>query len=250
MPFPFGAVIGAGAGLLGGAMSNQASARSVGRQLEFQERMSSTSYQRAVEDMRRAGLNPALAYQQGGASSPGGASYTAQNIGESGARAGSAGASASAIDRQTRADVALKEATANKAQAEAMQIGLESALRVKSLEAGVKATSAQTTLTDRTSLLRELELSLMSATWEAQVETGRMRPQELRERIELLRRQQSQLSADELLKRVQGRLTELGIPRARNLADQESTRFKRDFSPFISDAKSLADIVKMLVPGI
>lgn len=37
---------------------------------DWSERMSNSAYQRAMDDMKKAGLNPMLAYQQGGASVP------------------------------------------------------------------------------------------------------------------------------------------------------------------------------------
>ena len=46
-------------------------------QMDFQERMSNTAYQRARADMEKAGINPMLMTQQGGASSPAGASGSA-----------------------------------------------------------------------------------------------------------------------------------------------------------------------------
>lgn len=57
-------------------LQRQWSAREVGAQDQFQERMADTQMQRRVRDLRRAGLNPALAYTQGGAAAPSGATPT------------------------------------------------------------------------------------------------------------------------------------------------------------------------------
>jgi len=61
---------------------------------QFQERMSNTSYQRAVEDMKKAGINPILAFANGGASTPGGSAGTI-----SGASMGLASSSALGVSR-------------------------------------------------------------------------------------------------------------------------------------------------------
>lgn len=79
--------ISGAASLLGGSQANQktwdiaqatnaASLASSREQMAFQERMRSTQYQTAVQDLQKAGLNPMLAYTQGGAGTPVGAMPT------------------------------------------------------------------------------------------------------------------------------------------------------------------------------
>lgn len=90
MPIPWEAAAGQGGSLVGGILggigsymgvvsANQAAQENLDRQLRFQRKMSNTAYQRAMRDMRAAGLNPMLAYQRGGATSPAGVMFAPQS---------------------------------------------------------------------------------------------------------------------------------------------------------------------------
>ena len=64
--------------------ANQFNANEAQKQRDFEERMSNTSYQRAVDDMKKAGINPIMLMSNGGADTPQGAVASASSSRSSG----------------------------------------------------------------------------------------------------------------------------------------------------------------------
>lgn len=110
------------------AEANAANDAQAQRQMDFQERMSSSAWQRGVEDMRKAGLNPALAYTQGPASAPSGAAATmaSERKGDIGGGLGANAKAAYGISQQERSvqsQTALNTASAEVAKVNAEKLG-------------------------------------------------------------------------------------------------------------------------------
>lgn len=141
-PITISALIGGGSALAAGGLNfigqhraNQANKAMSSKQMQFQQTMSSTAYQRAMQDMALAGLNPILAAGGGGASTPQGAAIQQQN--ELG------GAASSAVDaarmyaelRNLNEQNKLLKAQTFKANAEGMTAHTEAKLKTFQLPA-------------------------------------------------------------------------------------------------------------------
>jgi len=137
------------------------------RQMEFQKQSAQSQYQWAMDDMRKAGLNPMLAYKQGGAGTLSGASssgasssgftssgasgsgsnYTPQNAGAAGVAAASSGAATALA--AARNDAELKNIAAD-TLLKSSQDKTQTALQVQAMAQAGQANANSALMTQET----------------------------------------------------------------------------------------------------
>lgn len=133
-----GPIIAAGGDLLGGLLGSQASQRRQEDAQNFSAQQFATRYQTTTADMKAAGLNPMLAYSQGGGTPAGGTSASGGDFGRPGTSFVNAQMNSAQI-ANIEADTQNKRAQAGLIEAQIGQTGASA----DSLRSGINVMDAQ-----------------------------------------------------------------------------------------------------------
>lgn len=237
----FDGLIAAGLGFLGQERANEANAEQSANQMWFQSRMRDTQYQTAVEDMRKAGLNPMLAYQQGGAGNLQGAKAQIENSMTPAVNSGVAAA-------VTRATVANLETQNDKIRAETKAAEADAVLKNSSAmrnmveipkieQETITSTASASQLRSQEAVNTQMLTNLQAQADRLFVQNALTRAEEdmVREQIKNVPLQGDRIRADTGNVKVDTLLKQLDVPRARNVERAQGDWWMRTVSPYLND---------------
>ncbi|AYP28716.1 MAG: minor capsid protein [Microviridae sp.] len=245
---PLTAGIVSAANIAGGIIGNKASANEAARNRQFQKRMYRHRYQYTVQDMQKAGLNPALAYQQGAGSAPSGSSASQDNpIGDAVGKGVSSALAVSLQKKQmesldagiakTRADTELSQANAANVRADT---GYKAKWREATFDFAVQNLMNQGSLSEaqREKLMTDTEMSRQQvAYWERMIPTT---VAQAKADLGITQQQAANLAQQLVLLRLEQAPAEAVSNFAR-------TWWGQNISPAMGDAKSIVSAITSIV---
>lgn len=236
---------GAGLSKIGQDDANEKNAEEAQKNRDFQERMSNTQYQRAVADMQAAGLNPGLAYQQGGAGNVSGSTAASmQNTLSGAAQATSAIPNTLIQKAQLENIAAATEKTRAEAQGQQIdnmyassekQTGLDlGQTNIRRGEADIKNTNMATGLTYLQQREVAVKLTTLTETQKDVIEQAVQATRQAKANASLAEQRHAQVQLEMQLKRLE-------IPYAKAVADYYSSVGK--YEPYVGGIKQLLNVI-------
>lgn len=239
--------------------NNEFNAEQAALNRDFQERMASTQWQRAVGDMSSAGLNPMLAYSQGGNSAPSGSSASSAGLPRMENALG-AGVTSALNTATMMASVENLKAQADKTSAEASVIrdlghGEASARIDRDTSSASQSRASVGHLVQLADKTREEIQVAMKTGWNLTDIGNNIREdtalkkshRQLYDVQWKLTQAQERLTNGQIkvneftavLEEARAALAKLEIPKATNEAAQQSTWWKQYVSPYLTDANAV-----------